>query len=241
MSIKSKIRLLMRKFGIDIARYNTSQSEEARIYAQLSHNAVDCVLDVGANDGGYGKFLRSAGFKGTIVSFEPQAAAHRKLLQASRSDPFWHVAAPMALGGSQSVLEINLAGNSASSSLLAMLPSHAEAAPSSKYTGKEKVEVRRLDDVDLSAIRDAKKIFLKIDTQGYEKPVLLGSTGLIDRVVGVQLEMSVIPLYDGQALYPELSAWLDEAGFELWGILPGFMNQTTGRMLQFDGIFFRKP
>lgn len=239
MSVKSKIKLLARRFGVEIGRYNSAQSIEARVRTQLEYHKVDCVLDVGANDGGYGKFLRSAGFKGNIVSFEPQANAHDKLVEVSHSDPGWKIAPPMALGDVETELEINVAGNSTSSSLLAMLPSHVESSPSSKCIGKEIVKVHRLDALDELVITAARRIYLKIDTQGYEKPVLLGAKGIMHKVVGVQLEMSVIPLYEGQALFQELLTWLDDAGFEMWGVVPGFMNQTTGRMLQFDGIFFR--
>jgi FkbM family methyltransferase len=240
MSVKSKVRLLARKFGIEINRYNTAQSKVARVGRQLMYHGVDCVLDVGANDGGYGRFIRSAGFNGNIVSFEPQAEAYEKLIAASYADPAWHIASRMALGDAESELEINVAGNSTSSSFLQMLPSHIESAPVSKFIGKEKVTVHRLDTLDVPAINAARRIYLKIDTQGYEMPVVLGTTGIMDKVVGIQLEMSVIPLYEGQALYQDLLAWLENAGFELWGVEPGFMNQTTGRMLQFDGIFFRK-
>ena len=240
MSLKSKVRLLARKFGIEINRYNTSQSTTARAGVRLESNRVDCMVDVGANDGGYGRFIRSAGFKGCIISFEPQAEAYKKLIMASHTDPAWHIAPRMALGDKASELEINVAGNSTSSSLLHMLPSHIESAPESICIGKEKVVVRRLDALDVPEINSAQRIFLKIDTQGYEMPVLLGAKGIMDRVVGVQVEMSVIPLYAKQVLYQDLLAWLQKADFQMWGIEPGFMNAKTGQMLQFDGIFFRQ-
>ena len=239
MSILNKIRILARKFGIEINRYNVIQSDYARTGIQLAYHNVDCVIDVGANDGGYGEFIRSTGFKCNIVSFEPQSEAYQKLLVNSKGYTRWYVASRMALGDTESELEINIAGNSVSSSLLEMLHSHEEEAPQSKFIGKEKVAVHRLDGLDDFIINDAKRIYLKIDTQGYELPVLQGSQGIMDRVVGVQLEMSVIPLYKGQALYQDLIAWLEKAGFEMWGVQPGFMNKKTGQMLQFDSIFFK--
>jgi FkbM family methyltransferase len=238
--MKKIVKKISKKIGIEIKRYNNVQSIEARIRSQLKYHEIDCVIDVGANDGGYGKFLRSSGFNGLIISFEPQALAHSKLLETSHRDPAWIIAPQMALGNVKSMLEINLAGNSTSSSILPMLPSHLESAPSSKYIGKEIIEVNRLDQVNIHEINIAKKIYLKIDTQGYEKLVLLGANGIMDKIIGIQLEMSIIPLYDGQALYQELLKLLNDSGFEMWGITPGFMNQETGRMLQFDGIFFRQ-
>lgn len=232
--------MFARKFGLEINRYNTSQSLSAKVGVQLAFHGVDCVLDVGANIGGYGRFIRSTGYIGNIVSFEPQAEAYEQLLAASQADTAWHIPPRMALGETASELEINVAGNSTSSSLLQMLPSHIESAPQSKFVGKEKVNVHRLDALDIAEINDAQRIYLKIDTQGYEMPVLLGANSILDRVVGIQVEMSVIPLYTGQILYQELLSWLARAGFLMWGIEPGFMNTETGQMLQFDGIFFRQ-
>jgi len=240
MTLLHSARLLARRIGIEVTRYNPAYSLSARTAKLLAHHNIDAVLDVGANDGGYGKFIRSTGFNGNIISFEPQAEAYKNLLIASHADPAWYVAPRMALGDIESELEINVAANSASSSLLKMLPSHIEAAPQSQYINKEKVAVHRLDAVDHLAINDACRIYLKIDTQGYEMPVLLGAAGIMEKTVGIQLEMSVIPLYEGQALYQELLNWLAHAGFEMWRVEPGFMNQVTGRMLQFDAIFFRK-
>lgn len=240
MTLLHSARLLARRIGFEVTRYNPAHSRSARIAQLLAHHNIDTVLDVGANDGGYGKFIRSADFNGNIVSFEPQAEAYKKLLIASQADSAWHIAPRMALGDAESELEINVAGNSTSSSLLNMLPSHVQAAPQSQYISKEKAAVHRLDALDHSIINNAHRIYLKIDTQGYEMPVLLGAAGIMEKIVGVQLEMSVIPLYEGQALYQELLDWLGHAGFEMWRVEPGFMNQATGRMLQFDGVFFRK-
>src|SRR3989442_7013142 len=45
---------------------------------------VQFLLDVGANTGQFGSLVRKCGFLGPIVSFEPLAAAHRKLLARDR-------------------------------------------------------------------------------------------------------------------------------------------------------------
>jgi hypothetical protein len=80
---------------------------------------------------------------------------------------------------------------------------------------------------------------LKIDTQGYEMAVLRGAEKMLPRLAGVQLELSLAPLYEGQTLYLELIDWLRARGFDLWSVIPGFVDPSSGRMLQFDGVFFR--
>ena len=60
---------------------------------------------------------------------------------------------------------------SVSSSVLPMLDAHLAAAPHSRYVGKEIVPLRRLDDL-LESTVSGRKIFLKLDVQGFEGYVL---------------------------------------------------------------------
>ena len=138
------------------------------------------------------------------------------------------------------MLNIHVAGNSTSSSLLPMLQRHVDAAPQSAPVATEPVPVYRLDDIDHPQLKSAKRVLLKIDTQGYEMPVLRGASKTLERCAGLQVEMSIVPLYAGQALYRELIDYLDGVGFDLWGLLPGFVDPSSGRLLQMDGLFFRR-
>jgi hypothetical protein len=132
-----------------------------------------------------------------------------------------------------------VAGNSASSSILPMKDLHERAAPESRYVGTQRVALRRLDEVQHPAIQTSQRLMLKIDTQGYEMAVLRGAEKMLPRLAGVQLELSLAPLYEGQTLYLELIDWLRARGFDLWSVIPGFVDPSSGRMLQFDGVFFR--
>lgn len=239
MTIKHDLKLLVRRFGLDVGRYNPVESFEARLFRQLQVHTIDTILDIGANDGGYGRALRESGYDGRILSFEPLSEAHAKLQQTAAGDSLWAVAPRQAIGDLDGEIEINISGNSTSSSVLPMHDSHTEAAPQSRYIGSERVRISRLDSIDHPQIREGRSILLKIDTQGYEMPVLHGATNLLSRVVGVQLELSLVPLYQGQALYREIIDWLANRGFSLWSVIPGFTDLSTGRMMQMDGVFFR--
>jgi Methyltransferase FkbM domain len=120
------------------------------------------------------------------------------------------------------------------------LYAHLKAAPESQYLKTEVTPLRRLDDIRDSVLENSRVPFLKIDTQGYELPVLQGAQEVLKRIRGVQVELSLVPLYKGQASFGQLTGVLGDSGFDLWGFIPGFVDQSTGRMLQFDGIFFRK-
>src|SRR5450830_427272 len=145
--MKSFVKRLIRFFGFDLRRYNPASSESAQLMRMLSTHKVNLVLDVGANTGQFGHFLRDAGYRGRIVSFEPLLAAWEQLSEASRKDSRWKVASRAAIGSEDGEIEIHVAGNKESSSVLKMLDSHANAAPESRYVGNERVPLRRLDSI----------------------------------------------------------------------------------------------
>jgi len=205
----------------------------------LSKREVNLVLDVGANTGQFGHQLRFDGYRGRIVSFEPLFRAHEKLLEASRNDRLWEVAPRAAIGNTDGEIEIHVAGNLVSSSVLDMLDAHITAAPESRYVGAERVPMRRLDALASDYLQPDSILCIKIDSQGYEDRVLQGAPNLITKAVGLQLELSFVPLYDGQRLYDEMVDQLKSLGFELWGMSPAYVDPQSGRLLQVDATFSR--
>lgn len=196
-------------------------------------------MDVGANQGQFSADIRSGGYKGNIVSFEPLSKAHSELLQASDGDSKWDIYPRCALGDHDGEVEINIAGNSVSSSLLPMLDSHLSAAPHTAYIGKERVSLLTLDSIAPEYVAKFKHPFLKMDTQGFEWQVLNGAQHVLSNMHGVLLELSLIPLYEGQHLWQEMIGRLEQEGFTLWALQPGFTDPLNGRTLQVDGIFYR--
>jgi FkbM family methyltransferase len=239
-TITPALKSLCRRFGIKVDRYSMVTSHEMRLARMLHHHDVDLVIDVGASSGGYARSLRTAGYRGPVLSFEPLRSVHQELVRASEGDAAWAIADPMALGEHEGLCRMNVSCNSDSSSLLDMLDSHAHAAPESRYVKTEDVVVARLDGVRHPFINPAKRAFLKIDTQGYEAHVLAGAAGLLPKLQGIQVEMSMEPLYAGQTLWLELLESVEARGFKLWSLVPGFFSQESGKLLQCDGVFFRE-
>src|SRR5262245_45187471 len=127
MGLGSAANNLLRKVGFEVHRYVTSSSPKAELVASLRTFDIDLVLDVGANEGQFAFELRRSGYTGKIVSFEPLSEAHVKLLQASDGDTKWDAYSRCALGDHNGEVELNIAGNSLSSSILPMLESHRSA------------------------------------------------------------------------------------------------------------------
>ncbi|MBD2602047.1 MULTISPECIES: FkbM family methyltransferase [Microcystis] len=237
---KKIIKKLARSLGIDLKRYNVQTSEAAKMQRLLAYHNIDLVFDVGANIGQYAKLLRELGYSGRIVSFEPLSSAYSQLKAVSEKDPLWEIAPQAAIGNQEGEIIINIAGNSQSSSALPMLDAHVQSAPESAYSGSETVKLSRLDTLAKDYIKsETKSIFLKIDVQGLEKQVLEGATAILPLVKGIKLELSLVPLYEGQVLFKEMIDIVEKLGYELYGIEPGFTAEKTGRVLQMDGIFFK--
>ena len=233
-----RLKTLLRKAGFEVERYRPISSPVARRMHLLESNRIDLVFDVGANVGQYAASLREGGYRGRIVSFEPLTSAFSRLEASTEADPLWQVV-NIGLGDRDERATINIAGNSQSSSLLDMLPAHLKSAPESAYVGKEEITVSRLDSVFSKYHRQGDRTFLKLDAQGYERKILEGASLSMRDILGIQLEMSIEPLYNNEMPYLEMLGYLAGMGFTLASIEPGFGDPVSGRMLQMDGIFFR--
>lgn len=241
MNATAAIKRLANVFGVELNRYRPERSEAGQLKMLFDRYGVNVVFDVGANIGQYASAIRAAGFSGRIVSFEALSSAHGELAlnRSASRDMNWLVAPMGAIGSEDGQISINIAGNSASSSVLPMLDQHLNAAPHSRYTGSEIVPLRRMDSLANQYLDDGSRIFLKIDTQGYESEVLDGASALMERVSGVQLELSLASLYGGQPRYEQLINRMSDAGFMMRALWPGFRDENTGELLQFDAAFFR--
>lgn len=237
--LKTIVRRAARSAGLEVNRYDPTHSQDSRFQTMLEAHKINLTFDVGANEGQFAGHLREAGYRGRIVSFEPIAGVWDKLKKASESDPLWEVAPRGAIGAEDGEIEFHISANSVSSSALKILDTSVEAAPGSAFVDTERLPLRRLDAVGAGYVKPDSVLFIKIDTQGFEQQVLKGATDLLKKATGVQLEVSLIPLYEGQTLYREIIDSISGLGFEMWAFSPVFFNGTTGRLLQADATFFR--
>jgi FkbM family methyltransferase len=222
-----------RRLGIDVR--GIQHTEEGVLSMLLARLQPAVVLDVGANIGQYAHKLRVAGYRGRIISFEALESAHRTLVQAASSDPAWEIAPRAAIGSHEGTVEINVTANTASSSVLPSTALLSQAAPQAEYVGKQSCRSMRLD--AYAGIPVGGRVFLKIDVQGFEMEVLRGASELLPRLCAIQLELSLVPLYQGAPVMTEVIRYLDERGFDLFQLLPGFRDERDGRLLQAEGYF----
>lgn len=237
--IKKLVKNLLQACGWSLRRYNASADLDLQLLAAMNYVQTDIVFDIGANAGQFAQQLRSVGFSETIISFEPLSIAHAQLTARSARDAAWLAHPRSAVGDDDGEIDINIAGNSVSSSVLPMLDAHSSAAPGSAYVSSELTPLVRLDTVARQYLNASSRPFIKIDTQGFEWQVLDGAAHTLKQAHGVLLELSLMPLYDGQKLWLEMVQRMELEGFTLWAIQKGFTDPQTGRSLQADAIFLR--
>jgi FkbM family methyltransferase len=228
-------RRWLNRLGYDLVR----EPFGYRFLHALREHGIDEVIDVGANVGQFGAALRSHGFGGRIVSAEPLAAAFERLAARAATDDAW-IVERTAVSNAAGTLTMNVSANSVSSSPLPILERHTTAAPRSQYVGSEEVPATTVDELVARHALAPERTLLKLDVQGYEMSVLEGAGKTLPHLAAVRTEMSLVPLYDGQVLMPELVTFLGDHGFDLWQVERGFTEPDTRRTLQLDGIFFRR-
>jgi FkbM family methyltransferase len=206
---------------------------------------IDCVLDVGANSGQYHEFLRlHAGYTGAVVSFEPVAEMYEGLARAMRRDSSWTVH-HHALGESDTTAEINVFAERTLSSLLPANEESLRKMGYEKYVREtrldrvETITVRRLDSIHRDVIPEHARVFLKSDTQGYDMPVVMGASGCLDRVLGIQIELAVREVYLGAPPYLEALSELTGLGYAITGFVP-VQRDSTLRMVTVDCIMIKE-
>lgn len=205
----------------------------------LANYEVNCVFDVGANRGQYGRQLRESGYRGRIVSFEPVPDALARLRKAAERDPDWWVR-PVALGRSESVQSMHL-GWKTMNSLLEPSAYGQQRYKRFADTRTTQVQVRRLDKVMDEALHGIAnpRPFLKMDTQGFDMEVFAGAGERLDEYVGMQSEVAALQLYEGSPHMTEALAAYEEAGFGVTGLYPVTREETTGRVVEFDCVLAR--
>jgi len=241
MSLKGVIHGALRLAGLRLVRTNPAGLSEPdwSLRQILTGLEISVVFDVGAHVGQYATRLRRLGYRGRIVSFEPQEAAFAALHKETTSDPQWE-ALRTALGDREGEQVLNISRNSVSSSFLPVAPAILQVEPSIDKVGTETVPVDTLDRLYSRFAGSSDSILLKIDAQGYEANILAGAQELLACCSAVQLEMSLFPVYRGQKRFPEMMRLMLDRGFEMVHLERGFSDGDTGYLIEVDGVFVRK-
>ena len=238
--IKRKTGLLS-GIHIRLKRLSPSSSDEYRTAKILQINNFDCVLDIGANTGQFAESLIDFGYKNKIISFEPIEKAYQVLLRRSKKYKNWEVAEKCAIGNKNGETTINVSEDTVFSSLKPIRDEYVKYNSSSRQTHTENVKIYNLEYFKDDYILPYEKVFLKIDTQGFEKEVLEGAKNILTKIDGVKIEIPLESIYDSvNWKLDDIIDFFYKKGFTCVNLNPVAINNKTGNVLEVDGIFIRK-
>lgn len=229
MTVKEQLKSMVRSTGYEIRRHHPDLVEFLR------SRSIDVVLDVGANEGQFAQEIRSRGYEGRIVSFEPVADTFGHLQRNCASDNNWDCRR-MALGDAAGSIEINVSKNTAMSSIVSQTDIGRNSIYQADVVRVETVPIETLDAI--FAEFAGSRVFLKIDTQGFERNVLNGGKQVLSSLLGVQLELPLIHLYQGTWRFDEALRFMREAGFTLAQMRPvTYYSEDPVSLLEVDCVF----
>jgi FkbM family methyltransferase len=209
----------------------------------FEHLRVNCVIDVGANTGQFGGRLRERGFRGRIASFEPLAANFAGLRSRCARDRDWrayHAALGEAAG--QRKIHVTRGSDLASFHVPTDYALRQFRDGAAEVESAESVEVRTLDGVFAEIVEGLEdpRVFLKLDTQGHDLEVVAGGGASLPRLVGLQSEISMLPVYEDIPDYLTALATYRRLGFEVTGLYPVSRDRETLAVIEFDCVMRRR-
>lgn len=242
--------VLLRRAGIDIIPWPNRPDDHLvnwAITSLIETQGINCVLDVGANEGQFGQLVRLLGYHGRIVSFEPSPVSFRKLNQMASRDDSWHTR-QVGLAAKPGTAELYMHRSSVFDSLHpsllrgAELPDVIEAERGYADTKTSTVTLSTLADEYENAVAGISnpRVLLKSDTQGHDLDVIKGAQGLPEHVVAVIVELSVQPIYEDQPYMTQVIDRLKEEDFIPIVFGPVTPLSDNLRVVEFDGVFVRQ-
>jgi len=237
MGIKRIISGMFRALGYDLVRWNKALDDKFFVFNGFD---IRTVVDIGANRGQFAGTALRYFPKAIVYSFEPLPDAFTGLREAARRDsrirPF-----NLALSDSSGERRIYLhKDRDDASSFLKSTETYEKRYGDSRPQEEVVVKTVTLDEVGKSELKEVEEdILVKMDVQGFENKVITGGRNFLPRAALCVLEISLIPLYDGQASSKEIFLAMDELGFDYSGNLDQ-VRDREGRVVYLDALFIKR-
>ena len=248
MQPKIIARDYIRRAGFNLSRWPQRPDDTVlnwSLAAVLRAHNVNCVLDVGANNGQFGRLIRSLGYNDRIVSFEPSPTALPALRAAAERDGQWEVR-PVGLAAKPGEAKLHLHPDSQFNSLHAALPDSDQPDTTREFSGFNKTDSVAVTLSTLASeypaavtgLRDP-RVLLKSDTQGHDLDVIAGAGTVLSQVLAVLVELSAQPIYEDQPRMTKVIEVLQDEGFAAVSFQPVSRSADRLRAIEFDGLFMR--
>lgn len=177
---------------------------------------IRTIIDIGANTGDFAAFLFSYFKPQALFAVEPLPSCLPALQEKAAGVKNFHIF-NVALSDHEGQEHFYENSYAPSSSLLRVSNISQREFPQTTGETPTVVPVATLDSL-LNPADLEHDVFIKIDVQGVEDRVIRGGSKVFAAARSVLVEMSFVPMYDGQSLFEEVHELLVELGFRFAGI-----------------------
>lgn len=185
------------------------------------------IFDVGAYQGDFAQMCLNIWPDSEVHSFEglpDKAGAIQKRFEGK------NVQVVNTLVGAEKRDDVVFFADETSSSVLA----------SQEFTPKKRLNLKMITLDDYVQQHNVVPGFLKIDTQGYEFPILQGFEQNLSKIPVILLELNTLEVYHHVTLAHEIIAFLASHDFVIYDICEIHHRPLDGALFQMDLLFVKK-
>lgn len=241
MGSKRIIRRVLNRLGYEVRRVNRPlEGSSPDIWTWLrTSSGIRTVIDVGANNGEFAEYLSSYFDAVRTVAIEPLPGCAEQIRQREKAIRNLTVF-ECAVSDHEGRATLFENAYAPASSLLPVSRISTDEFPQTAGRQREvEVAVRRLDDL-VDPVNLEGTVLIKLDVQGLEDKVIRGGEKVFRAAKFVLVEMSFVPMYDGQPLFEEVHALLVDMGFRFAGIKNQVDSPATGQPLFMHCLYVNK-
>lgn len=223
-AVRRAINRLLQPLGLHLVRRERAfEMESLLARAAIHQSKVATWIDVGASDGSWSLLARQHFPQAEFLLFEP-LAERQPVLDKLRAKHGFEIA-PAAAGATAGRTEFTIDPK---------LDGSGVAAPGAAST--RSVPIETIDQV-VAARRLPGPFGIKLDTHGYEVPVLSGATSVLSQTNLLIIEAYNFTLMPGCLRFHELCAWLEERNFRCCDLADPMRRPHDGALWQMDLAF----
>jgi len=227
-------RRRLRLRGTPAERLSLGHIDSLELLEMLRAHPPRVIHDIGANVGTWTCLAKSLYPDAAVEAFEPLEGHFAGFRQwtAPWKDVRLHA---VALGPSVGTVALEVTDFSDASSVLA-LTDEGRKTFNIAAAGRREVPMETLDGMVASG-RVREPDLIKLDVQGYELEALKGAEKCLRAARAVICEVSFRAFYEGQALFPDVLAYLGGRGFSLYAF--GSSLNPGEPLAQADALFLK--
>jgi FkbM family methyltransferase len=237
-ALKRLVRKIFNLAGLHVVRMNKNPKHSL---LGLRHLPIKTIIDIGANEGQFAKFI-SPFFPGAyIFCFEPLQEPYEQLTKWAERQGKGNVEAfNLALGESEGIHEMfSHIHHSPSSSFLKTTNDCERLYPFTQKQVVVPVKATTLGSwVKSLPAPLSPEILIKLDVQGYEDRVIRGGQELFKMAKACILEICLDRLYDQQTTFRDVLNLLDGLGYSYAGNLEQTYGDD-GHVIFTDAVFLK--